>query len=167
MVTRRQMMKALAIGSTMLGSNLVPMLSAASEGKQEAAGEQSPSAKSVKVTKILQQKLPDGKEVSIVTVLFPPGVEEEPHRHPGPVFGYVLEGALTTQVEPGRVVTYEQGQAWYEPPMHVHRVARSASKIRPAKILAVLILEKGQPLLVPSVGPLDGDELMPQKFMVF
>ena len=152
MVTRRQMMKALAIGSTMLGSNLVPILSAAkaSEGNKEAEGAQSPSANGIKVTKILQQTLPDGKEVSIVTVLFPPGVEEEPHRHPGPVFGYVLEGALTTQVEPGRVVTYEQGQAWYEPPMHVHRVARSASKIHPAKILALLILEKGQSLLVPA-----------------
>ncbi len=152
MVTRRQMMKALAIGSTILGSNLVSMLAAAkaSEERHAAAGGQSASPNGIKVTKILQQTLPDGKEVSIVTVLFPPGVEEEPHRHPGPVFGYVLEGALTTQVEPGRVVTYEQGQAWYEPPMHVHRVARSASKIRSAKILAVLILEKGQPLLVPA-----------------
>ena len=152
MVTRRQMMKALAIGSTLLGSNLVPMLSAASasEEKKEAEEGQSPLANGIKVTKILQQTLPDGKEVSVVTVLFPPGVEEEAHRHPGPVFGYVLEGALTTQVEPGRVVTYKQGQAWYEPPMHVHRVARSASKIRPAKILALLILEKGQSLLVPA-----------------
>jgi quercetin dioxygenase-like cupin family protein len=152
MVTRRQMMKALAIGSTILGSNLVPMLSAANASEKEKAAEggQSPSANGIKVTKILQQTLPDGKEVSVVTVLFPPGVEEEPHRHPGPVFGYVLEGALTTQVEPGRAVTYEQGQAWYEPPMHVHRVARSASKTRPAKILALLILEKGQSLLVPA-----------------
>ena len=152
MVTRRQMMKALAISSTMLGSNFASLLSVAqaAEAKNEPHGEQSPSANGIKVTKILEQKLPDGKEVSIVTVLFPPGVEESPHRHPGPVFGYVLEGALTTQVEPGRVVTYQQGQAWYEPPMHVHRVARSASKDRPAKILALLILEKGQPLLVPA-----------------
>jgi hypothetical protein len=68
MVRRRRMMKALAIGSTILGSNLVPMLSAASEAKQEAAGEQSLSASGIKVTKILQQTMPDGKEVSIVTV---------------------------------------------------------------------------------------------------
>lgn len=150
MVTRRQMMKAFALGTTMLGSALVPALSASAEEEKKSESGPATSAGGIKIKSLLQQTLPDGKEVSIVTVFFPPGVEETPHRHPGPVFGYVLEGALTTQVEPGQLVTYKQGQAWYEPPMHVHRVARSASKTRPAKILALLIHEKGQALVLPS-----------------
>jgi len=152
-MTRREMMKALAIGSSMLGSVLVPLLSASSalaeEPKGGAGGQVSPGG-GIKITKILEQKLPNGKEVTIVTVLFPPGVEEDPHRHPGPVFGYVLEGALTTQVEPGRVVTYKQGQAWYEPPLHIHRVARSASNTKPAKILALLIHGMDEALVLPA-----------------
>jgi quercetin dioxygenase-like cupin family protein len=153
MVTRREMMKAVAIGSTMLGSVLVPLLSASAalaEEPEGAAGGQASPGGGIKITKILEQNLPDGKQVTIVTVLFPPGVEEDPHRHPGPVFGYVLEGALATQVEPGHVVTYKQGQAWYEPPLHIHRVARSASKTRPAKILALLIHEKNEALVLPA-----------------
>ncbi|HTY55862.1 MAG TPA: cupin domain-containing protein [Candidatus Binataceae bacterium] len=161
MVTRRQMMKTLAVGSTMLGSALVPMLSAIAQepSRQDLAherfaqndhGDQPSLMQGIKIANILEQKLPDGKVVNIVTVVFPPGVEETPHRHPGPVFGYVLEGALVTQVEPGKVVTYQKGDAWYEPPMHIHSVARSASKTRPAKILALLIHEKGQQLVMPA-----------------
>jgi hypothetical protein len=33
--------------------------------------------------------------------------------------------------------------------MHTHQTARNASKTRPAKILAVLISEKGQELVLP------------------
>src|SRR5947208_978195 len=53
--------------------------------------------KAVKVTQLSQrdiiEKL-DGKEAkaTVVEVTLGPGQAGEPHRHPGPVFGYVLEG---------------------------------------------------------------------------
>ena len=80
-MTRREMMKALAIGSSMLGSVLVPLLSAsaalAEEPKAAGGGQASPGG-GIKITKILEQKLPDGKEVTIVTVVFPPGWKRIP-----------------------------------------------------------------------------------------
>lgn len=91
----------------------------------------------------------EGKVASLVTVTYAPGAGSQPHRHPGPVFGYILEGAIVSQVEPGPPITYRAGEAFYEPPMHVHRVSRNASKTRPAKLLAFVITEKGQPLTLP------------------
>ncbi|MGH8011934.1 MAG: cupin domain-containing protein, partial [Candidatus Binataceae bacterium] len=101
---------------------------------------------------VLEHALPDvpGKHISMVTVEYAPGASSPPHRHPGSVAAYVLEGTVVSQVEPGKPMTYTAGQAWYEPPMHVHRVSRNASKRRPAKILAVLIVPKGQPLTLPA-----------------
>ncbi len=154
MVTRRQIMKALAASSTILASNLVAGLSLAEKvGEEGAAVKTQPnSANGIRVTKLLEQALPemDGKVVTVVIVEFPPGVDDKSHRHPGSVFAYVLEGSITTQVEPGPIVTYTQGQMWYEPPMHIHRIVRSASKTASAKLLALLISDKGQPVLIPE-----------------
>ncbi len=153
MVTRRQIVKALAASSTILASNLVAALSPAEAAEEEGARvkAQSPST-GIRVTKLLEQPLPEmeGKVATVVIVEFPPGVDDKAHRHPGSVFAYVLEGSITTQVEPGPIVTYMKGQMWYEPPMHVHRIVRSASKTRPAKLLALLISDKGQPVLIPE-----------------
>ncbi|HEX5482060.1 MAG TPA: cupin domain-containing protein [Terriglobia bacterium] len=104
-----------------------------------------------RVDQILQHSLPGakGKVGTLVTVSYAPGASSMPHRHPGPVFAYVLEGAIVSQVEPGPPITYKQGQAFYEPPMHVHRISRNASKTRPAKLLAFQITRKGQPLTLP------------------
>lgn len=155
MVTRRQMMKALAASSAILASkNLVAELALAEAvgGEGAAVKAQPRPANGIRVTRLLEQALPEmaGKVATVVIVEFPPGVDDKAHRHPGSVFAYVLEGSVTTQVDPGPVVTYKQGQMWYEPPMHVHRIVRSASKTRPAKLLALLISDKGQPILIPA-----------------
>jgi quercetin dioxygenase-like cupin family protein len=147
-------MKALAASSTILASNLVAGLALAEKVGEEGAAvkAQPPPANGIRVTKLLEQALPemDGKVVTVVIVEFPPGVDDKAHRHPGSVFAYVLEGSITTQVEPGPIVTYTQGQMWYEPPMHIHRIVRSASKTASAKLLALLISDKGQPVLIPE-----------------
>ena len=39
-----------------------------------------------------------GKEAVMVEVTYPPGKGSQPHRHPGPVFGYVLEGAVVMRL---------------------------------------------------------------------
>ena len=39
--------------------------------------------------------IPEGAEVMTVIIEFPPGDPgTPPHRHPGPAFGYMLEGAM-------------------------------------------------------------------------
>ena len=54
--------------------------------------------KAVKVTQLSQRDIIenlDGKAASatVVEVTFEPGQKDSPHRHTGPVFGYVLEEA--------------------------------------------------------------------------
>jgi hypothetical protein len=70
-----------------------------------------------------------------IVVEFPPGDPgSPPHRHPGPAFGYVLEGEMLVGLggEPPRVV--KAGEAFREPgrPMTTGRRAPSATDPRPA-----------------------------------
>jgi quercetin dioxygenase-like cupin family protein len=90
-----------------------------------------------------------GKEVSMITVEFPPGGADPVHRHNAHGFIYVLEGSVVMQVKGGKEVTLKPGQTFYEGPGDVHVVGRNASKTMPAKILAILVKDKGAPLLVP------------------
>jgi quercetin dioxygenase-like cupin family protein len=103
------------------------------------------------VVPVMSKDLTDipGKEVVMITVEFPPGGFDPVHRHDAHGFIYVLEGTVVMQVKGGKEVTLTPGQAWYEDPEDVHVVGRNASKTRPAKILAILVKEKGAPILVP------------------
>jgi hypothetical protein len=47
------------------------------------------------------------------------------------------------QVKGGKEVTLMPGQSYYEAPEDVHVVGRNASNTRPAKLLAVLVKDKG------------------------
>jgi len=90
-----------------------------------------------------------GKEVVMITVEFPPGGADPVHRHDAHGFIYVLEGSVVMQVKGGKEVTLTPGQSFYEGPDDVHVVGRNASTTRPAKLLAVLVKDKGAPILVP------------------
>ena len=60
--------------------------------------------------------IPVPAEVMIATVELPPGDPgTPPHRHSGPVFGYMLEGEMTFELEgePERVIRARQ--AFWEP----------------------------------------------------
>jgi len=103
------------------------------------------------VTPLLMQSLAgiEGKEVSMVTVTYPPGGASAAHRHNANVFVYVLEGSVVMQVAGAAPVTLSEGQTFYEAPTDVHSVSRNASDTKPAKILAILIKDKGAPATVP------------------
>ncbi len=109
------------------------------------------AAQQPNVATLMSKDLTDvpGKEVLMITVEFPPGGFDPVHRHDAHGFIYVLEGTVVMQVKGGKEVTLTPGQAWYEGPEDVHVVGRNASKTRPAKILAILVKEKGAPILVP------------------
>ena len=60
--------------------------------------------------------LPDDAEVMTVLIEVPPGDPgSPPHRHSGPVFGYVIEGELVYELEgePARVI--RAGEPFWEP----------------------------------------------------
>jgi quercetin dioxygenase-like cupin family protein len=104
-----------------------------------------------KVTPLTTKELTDipGKEVLLLTVDYPPGAADSPHRHNADAFVYVLEGSVVEQVKGGQPVTLKAGQTFYEGPDDIHVVGRNASRTRPARILAILVKKKGAPALVP------------------
>jgi quercetin dioxygenase-like cupin family protein len=103
------------------------------------------------VVTVMSKDLTDfpGKEVVMITVEFPPGGSDPIHRHNAHGFIYVLEGSVVMQVQGGKEVTLTPGQTFYEGPDDVHVVGRNASTTRPAKLLAILVKDKGAPILVP------------------
>jgi quercetin dioxygenase-like cupin family protein len=103
------------------------------------------------VTKVTTKELPDipGKEVLILTVDYAPGGADKAHRHNADAFVYVLEGSVVEQVKGGTPVTLTIGQTFYEGRDDIHVVGRNASRTKPAKLLAVLVKDKGAPPVVP------------------
>src|SRR5438477_6554096 len=86
----------------------------------------------------------DGKEarVTVVEVTIEPGRESPPHRHPGPVFGYVLEGEYEHAIndEPAKVL--KAGETFYEPGGCLHRVSRNPGKVK-TRVLATVVHPRG------------------------
>jgi len=134
MITRRNLFQG-AIGAQAL---LASMAEAASPG--------------VNVKALMNQKIDalDRPLVFMEEVTFGPGAESSPHRHPGPVFGYVLEGELSTQVEGGQPATFKTGEVFFEPAGHVHVMARNPNKNKPVRFLAVVIGKQGSPSVLPK-----------------
>jgi quercetin dioxygenase-like cupin family protein len=83
----------------------------------------------------------DGKEahVTVVEVMMEPGQGSLPHRHPGPVFGYVLEGDYEFGLDDQPTKTLKAGQTFYEPTGALHRVSRNPSDKTRTRVLAVLL----------------------------
>ena len=87
------------------------------------------------------------REVSMITVEYPPGGSDPVHTHQAQALVFVLEGSIVMQVRGGPPVTLTPGQAFYESPDDVHIVGRNASLTAPAKLLVFLVKEKGAPIL--------------------
>jgi quercetin dioxygenase-like cupin family protein len=83
----------------------------------------------------------DGKDarVTVEEVAIEPGGRVAPHRHTGPVFGYVLEGEYEHALDDDPVTTYKAGDTFYEPYGCVHRVTRNPSARQKTRLLAVIL----------------------------
>jgi quercetin dioxygenase-like cupin family protein len=103
---------------------------------------------------IFQHDLPDLSlhdwSVTTVEVDYARGESSKAHRHPGLTFAYVLEGEITSKVDDAAEKTYVTGEMWMETPGQLHSVSRNASPVKPAKLLAILLAEKGKPLTMPA-----------------
>jgi quercetin dioxygenase-like cupin family protein len=95
--------------------------------------------------------LPAGADATTVLVTLPPGsAGSPPHRHPGPAFGYVIEGELRLGVEghPERVV--KAGESFWEPGGDViHYQDANNLSDRTTKFVVNLFGVPGQELVVP------------------
>jgi quercetin dioxygenase-like cupin family protein len=103
---------------------------------------------------VFQHDLPDlnikGWSVTAVQVDYAPGGKSNPHRHPGITLAYVLEGEVASKVGDEPETTYKTGEMWIETPNQLHAVSRNASTTKPAKLLAILLAEKGKQLTTPA-----------------
>ena len=80
----------------------------------------------------------------MLTVEYGPGGPAPSHRHNAQVFVYVLEGSVRMQVEGSPVVTLGPGETFYQSPTDVHTVSANASSTRSARLLVVMIKNKGK-----------------------
>ena len=89
--------------------------------------------------KDITEKL-DGKKAKATTVevTLEPGQASTPHRHPGPVFGYVIEGAYEWAIDDQAAKTLKAGDTFYEPTGCLHRVSKNPGNAR-TRVLAVLL----------------------------
>src|SRR5262249_40598009 len=97
----------------------------------------------------------DGKKTKATTVevTLGPGEASAPHRHPGPAFGYVLEGEYEWAIDDNPVKSFKAGDTFYEPTGCLHRVSKNRSKqgktrlvavvLHPADVTDIVIPEKG------------------------
>lgn len=94
-----------------------------------------------------------GKSLVAVVVDYAPGGASPPHIHAKSAFiyGYVVSGAIESQVndEPARV--YRAGESFYELPGASHRISRNGSKTQPARLLAVFVVDTDDHILTTPV----------------
>jgi quercetin dioxygenase-like cupin family protein len=83
----------------------------------------------------------DGQKARVTTqeVTFEPGQAGLPHRHAGPIFGYVLEGEFEFALGDEPAKTLKAGDTFYERSGVVHRAARNPSTRNRTRVLAVIL----------------------------
>lgn len=124
-------------------------------GVAGAACAHGPAGHEESVDVLQHQSLPGspGKQAVMLKVGYGPGQKSAGHMHPGPVFAYVLEGEVESQLQGEPPVVYKAGQSWYEAPGAHHLVSRNASTTKPATLLVWMVKgEQEAPVL-----PLPGD----------
>ena len=102
---------------------------------------------------VFQQDLPnltmDGWQVTASEITLAPGSVSRPHRHPGFVLVYVLQGEVVVKISGRSEITYRAGQMFYEEPGSTHEVNRNASPTASARFLALIFAKKGEALTTP------------------
>lgn len=126
----------------------------ASAGLLFALGRPAPARGEGTAKKVFEHDLPnvsiDGWGVTAVEVSYAPGAGSTAHRHPGITIVYVLEGEIRSKVGDEAERTYAAGQMFLETPGQLHAVSRNASDTEPARLLALLLSEKGKPTTLPA-----------------
>ena len=102
-----------------------------------------------------EQAIPNipGKSVKTVIVDYAPGGASASHLHAKSafIFAYVLSGEIESQVNDGPRRVYRAGESFYETPGSLHAVSRNASKTKPAKLLAVFVVDTDEKELTTPV----------------
>jgi quercetin dioxygenase-like cupin family protein len=88
--------------------------------------------------------------VTLLEVTYPPGGANAAHRHPCPVIGYVLAGAVRMRLKGREEQVFRAGDTFFESPADVHAVSANASQEEPARFLAYFVCDRETPLTLPA-----------------
>ncbi|APW58926.1 cupin domain-containing protein [Paludisphaera borealis] len=78
-------------------------------------------------------------KATVVEVNLEPGQAGSPHRHPGPAFGYVLEGEYEWGVDDQPAKVLKVGETFYEPTGSLHRVSKNPAAKGKTRVLALVL----------------------------
>ena len=79
------------------------------------------------------------------------GFKSGRHSHPGQVMAYIAEGEFWYLVDGQPEKIYKVGESFQLPDRAIHNEGASGSN--PVKVIAVFVVEKGQPLVQPAQPP--------------
>lgn len=97
------------------------------------------------------------RTATVLEVTLDPMAGSPPHRHPGPVCGYVLKGTFEFQVEGQEKRFLKAGDTFFEPEMILHVVGRNPSSEGQTRVLATIIHPAdATQLVIPEPQPKDG-----------
>ena len=90
-----------------------------------------------------------GKSLVAVEVDYAPGAASRPHRHAKSAFiyAYVISGEIESKVNDEHSQIFKAGEGWSEPPNATHSISRNASKTKPAKLLAIFVVDSNDKAL--------------------
>lgn len=95
----------------------------------------------------------DGKQAkaTAVEVTLEPGQASAAHRHPGPAFGYVLEGEYEWAIDDQPAKVLKAGETFYEPGGCLHRVSKNHSARGKTRVIAwVLHPRDAKQIVIPE-----------------
>jgi quercetin dioxygenase-like cupin family protein len=102
-------------------------------------------SRDAKITLVYQHPIPGvpGKSVKGVLVEYAPGGSSPAHTHAKSalIYATVIEGDIRSRVNDGPEKTFHAGDNWTELPGDHHAVSANASQTKPAKILAVFVVD--------------------------
>ena len=137
------MLKTLLCAAALAGLSVIP---AFAQHDHHASG--AGLGGDAKVTVVYDHAIPNvpGKSMKGILVEYAPGGSSPPHIHAKSAFIYatVLEGEIKSQVNDGPVKIYRTGENWSENPGDRHGVSANASTTKPARILAVFVVDTNE-----------------------
>jgi quercetin dioxygenase-like cupin family protein len=110
--------------------------------------EKHPTVKVVAVRDIVEKLNGKDSAATAAEVTLEPGQASAPHRHPGPAFGYVLEGEYEWAIDDQPAKRLKPGETFYEPGGCLHRVSRNPAAKGKTRIMAWVLHPRGADKLV-------------------
>lgn len=94
----------------------------------------------------------DGKEskATAVEVTLEAGQAGDPHRHPGPTFGYVIEGEYEWAIDDQPAKVLKAGETFYEPAGCLHRVSKNPGTVKTRVMAWVIHSRDAKELVIPE-----------------